>query len=37
MDVRGCQMLQMIKTESLFDSQSWNIKNSVQDGVWDGH
>ena len=30
MDVRGYSMMQKIKMENLFDSQSWNIKDGVQ-------
>ena len=29
-------MLQTIKMKTWFDSKSWNIKDSVQDGVWNG-
>ena len=29
--------MQRIKMENWFDSQSWNIKSGVQDGVQDGH
>ena len=28
--------MQRIKMENWFDTQSWNIKNGVRDGVQDG-
>ena len=36
MNVRGYLMMQTIKMENLFDSQSQNIKDGVQDDVQDG-